>query len=80
MKKNTKSLEDILREYFGREKPFLDDPYYDEDELAPVVFTDAGAEAYGKLIRFVYAVHRLTGSRGANRMVDSLDSIASELY
>lgn len=73
-----KTLEDILRENFNCEKPFLDEPYYDEDERAPVVFTEEGSEAYSRLIHLVYDIGSLTGTN-VNGMVDKLDAVSSEM-
>lgn len=72
------TLEAVLRQQFNCEKPFLDGPYYDECERAPMTLTDEGSKAYDKLINLVYTLGNLTGCN-VNQMVDQLDRIASEL-
>lgn len=73
-----KTLEEILQEYFNCKKPFLKNPYYDDKELSPVVFTESGSRAYSELIGLLYDVSHVTGI-DVNDIVDQLDSIASEL-
>ncbi len=71
-------LENILQKYFNCKKPFLDNPYYDEDERAPVTFTEDGARAYGELINLLYAIGTITNNC-VNGLIDKLDEIASEI-
>lgn len=73
-----RTLGDVLQQQFDCEKPFLDDPYYDAEERAPMTLTAEGSEAYTKLINLVYTLGNLTGCN-VNQMVDQLDRIASEL-
>ena len=78
--KYTKSptLESILQNYFNCKKPFLKNPYYDEEERAPITMTANGSRAYSKLIHLIYDIGSVTG-RDVNHIVDELDSITSEL-
>lgn len=73
-----KDLETILQDHFNCKRPFLKHPYYDEKELCPVTMTKQGCKAYGELIGLIYDIGALTGI-SVNRIVDSLDSIASEI-
>ena len=74
-----KTLEDILYEYFDCKEPFLDKPYYDADERAPVVFTTDGAKAYGRLISLLYDIGHLTNN-DTDKIVHTLEFIASEWF
>ena len=74
-----KTLEDLLQEYFGCEKPFIGSTDCDNEEECVIAFTEEGLEAYDKLIQLVYDIHALVGSGEANKMVDMIDSITREM-
>ena len=72
------TLESILQDYFNCKKPFLNNPYYDYEELTPVTMTKRGYEKYGDLVRLLYDIQELTNI-DVNDIIDELDSIASEI-
>ena len=72
------SIENILQKYFNCKKPFLKNPYYDEQELYPITMTKNGSKNYGKLISLLYSIGNIT-QIDVNNIVDELDSIVSEL-
>ena len=72
------SIENILQKYFNCKKPFLKNPYYDEQELFSVTMTKNGSKNYGKLISLLYSIGNIT-QINVNNIVDKLDSIVSEL-
>lgn len=74
-----KTLEELLQEYFGCEKPFIGSTDCDNGEECVIAFTEEGLEAYDKLIQLVYDIHALVGSGEANKMVDMIDSITREM-
>ena len=74
-----KTLEELLQEYFGCEKPFIGSPDCENEEECEIAFTEEGLEAYDKLIQLVYDIHALVGSQEANKMVDVIDSITREM-
>ena len=78
MTEEQKALSKIASEVFGCEKMFLDEPYYDEEELAPVTLTKEGEDVYSKITSLLYNIGTLTG-RKVNGLVDAVDSIVSEL-
>lgn len=69
-----KTLEDILQEYFGCEKPFHS-PSRDDKAECTTGFTKEGLKSYDKLVQFVYDIHALTSRQGADEMVDTLDAL-----
>ena len=73
-----KTLEQILQENFNCEKPFLDTPYFDEEECAPVTLTEQGSRAYADLVSLLYDIGKLSGIN-ANGIIEELDDIVSEL-
>lgn len=74
-----KTLEELLQEYFGCEKPFIGSTDCDNEEECVIAFTEEGLEAYDKLIQLVYDIHALVGSGEANKIVDMIDSITREM-
>lgn len=72
------NLENILRKYFGCKKPFLKNPYYDEEELCSITMTKNGQKKYGELISLLYAISNITNI-DVNNIVDELDKIVEEL-
>lgn len=71
-----KTLEEILQKYFKCKKPFLNHPYYAEEECATETFTVRGGKAYGELISLLYDIGELTET-DVNDIVETLDNIAS---
>lgn len=73
------TLDGILKEYFGCEKPFLDrrreigEDYYE-------YFTESGAEAYKRLIGLIYDLGALEVLENSEDIVESLDAIVTEDY
>ncbi len=72
------TLEDVLK-MLGSNKPFLDEPIQTDKDGHTEYFTSSGAQAYSKLIDIIYFIGKMTGE-DANRVVDILDSIASEEF
>ena len=79
---NMVGLAEILQNYFGCTKPFLDRPKIkssDDGELEYEHFTKKGASAYGELIDLVYALRNIGAltDKECDSTVDTLDMIAS---
>lgn len=80
-----KTLEDILKKYFGCDKPFLDEPVQTEynDYVSTEYFTLEGGKAYGKLTALLYDLSALLDGykfENANDVVEFLDGIVNEQY
>lgn len=74
-----KMLDEILREYFGCEKAFLDEPKElkgADGEVEYDYLTTEGWQAYGRLIDLLYDLQSV-GALDANDVIDNLDSVIS---
>jgi len=82
------TLDEILRDYFGCNKPFLKNKricgYWTGDrEPEPdyEYLTISGGRAYGKLVKLLYDLETLLGSGfDANKWIEVLDQIVREEY
>lgn len=70
-------VENILQKYFKCKKPFLNNPYRNDDGYS-VTMTKSGYDKYGELISLLYDVGKITGI-DVNDIVEELDDIISEI-
>jgi len=77
-----KALDEILKEYFGCNKPFLKNPTIEcidyDGEKHYNYFTKTGSRAYSQLIGLIYDLESLGVLHGANGIIEKLDEIVRE--
>ena len=78
------TLEEILRRYFGSEKPFLKKKqvdYIDDDgEKHYRHLTVSGNDAYNCLVDVLYGLQNIGIIDNANEAIERLDALVSEEY